>query len=152
MRPPAATRARPAGRRRVLRVRFSGGRSVFPTMMTAPAPPRLEPMSGTGTRRHRSPVPAAVFFALLVLGVAVNVLMLRTHVWVDKGVAISFMAAWLGAWFLLEAVWDNVAAPDHWVRHGPRHVPLPLVLERSKRYWPVVAFAVGLVVGHVWWW
>ena len=131
---------------------FSGRRSVFPTMMTGPRPPRLDPMSRTGIRRHRSPVPAVVFLALLLLGIAVNVILWRAGVWVDQGVAISFMAAWLGAWFLAEAVWDNVAAPEHWIRHGPRRVPLPAVLERSERYWPLVAFGVGLVLGHVWWW
>ena len=110
---------------------------------TDPSPP---------TTRHRNPVPGAVFTALFFLGAVADEVLLRSRVWVDKGVAISFIAAWLAAVFLLEAVWDNFAAPDRWVVHLPRFPRLPRPLERSKRYWPYAAFVVGIGLGHVWWW
>jgi hypothetical protein len=93
-----------------------------------------------------------VFTALLLLGIALDLVLLRAHVWVDKGVAISFMAMWLGAWFLAEAVWDNFAAPEQWIVHQPRFPRLPAPLERTKPYWPYAAFVAGLGLGHVWWW
>src|SRR5258708_6302587 len=93
---------------------------------------------------HRSPLPGVVFAALFFVGALVDEVLLRSRVWADKGVAISFIAAWLAIVFLLEAIWDNFAAPERWVVHVPRFPRLPGLLERSKRYWPYAAFVVGV--------
>jgi hypothetical protein len=108
------------------------------------------PVSRTG--RHRSPVPSVTFGLALVLGAALDVALWRAHVWVDKGVAYSFMATWLAGLLLAEAIWDNFLAPRHWVEREPRQPSVPGPLARTKQYWPCAAFVVGLVVGHVWWW
>lgn len=103
-------------------------------------------------RKHRSPVPGAVFAALLAAGAVLDVVLWRTRVWVDLGVLISFGAMWLAGWIVVQATWDYFLAPRHWIEHEPRLIPLPWPLDRSKRFWPLIGFLVGIWLGHVWWW
>jgi|SRR5215471_1764586 len=108
----------------------------------------------TGSRRaieYRNPIPTILLGLAFVVGIVVVVALNRMHV-VDNGPAISLGAAWAAALLCFEALWDAFQRSQNWILHEPRSIQLPAWLDWTKRFWPLAAFIVGVLVGHEWWW